>query len=281
LVTGGLRVQVYDFDPNTVTYFVVEAGGEVAASPRLMAEACDIVVAMLPRAEEVREVALGREGVVHGFEDGGVFVDMSASPPEQTRSIAKELAAAGIAMLDAPVIGGAAEARTGNLAILVGGEADAVARCAPALERLGSRIIRTGPLGSAHAAKAVCGLLSASTLLATGEAMLVGTRYGLDPARLLDAVNASPGASPTTLTMIERQVLSRGFNSGLGLDGILGDLDHALEIARSSETPAPFAALCREIWASARLHLGPGQDYTRLVRWMEEALRTELCRKDR
>jgi 3-hydroxyisobutyrate dehydrogenase len=276
LLRAGFRVRIYDFDNDTLRYFLMETGGEVAASPRLMAEACDVVLAMLPRPADVRAAALGREGVVHGFGEGKLFVDLSASLPAQTKEIAKELRRAGVAMIDAPALGGLVELRAAKLTLLVGGDDEAVARARPVLETFGSRLIRTGPVGSAHATKALCGQLAALCFLATAETLMVGRRAGLEPAALLEALNASPGANYATETTIARHVLSRSFGSGLPLDGLLGDLQQALEVARAAEMPVPLSALARELWATARLTLGPGQDHTRLIRWLEQVAKAEL-----
>jgi 3-hydroxyisobutyrate dehydrogenase len=276
LLHAGFRVQIYDFDNDTLRYFLMETGGEVAASPRLMAEACDVVLAMLPRPAEVRAAALGREGVVHGFGAGKILVDLSASPPAQTKEIAKELRRAGVAMIDAPALGGVAELRAGRLTLLVGGNDDDVARARPVLETFGSRLIRTGPVGSAHATKALCGQLAALGFLATAETLMVGRSAGLEPAALLEALNASAGANYATEITIPRHVLSRNFGSGLPFDALLGDLRHALDMARAAEMPAPLSALAGELWATARLTLGPGQDHTRLIRWLEQVARAEL-----
>jgi 3-hydroxyisobutyrate dehydrogenase len=276
LLQAGFRLQIYDFDNDTARYFLMETGGELAASPRLMAEACDIVLAMLPRPADVRAAATSREGVVHGFGAGKLFVDMSASPPAQTREIAKELRRAGVAMVDAPMLGGLADLRAGRLTLLAGGDDAAVARATPVLEHLAARLIRTGPVGSAHAAKALCGQLAALCFLATAETLLVGRRADLDPAVLLEALNASAGANHASQHTVPREVLSRSFGSGLPLDGLLADLRQALDLARDGETPAPLGALAHELWAAARLTLGPGQDHTRLIRWLEQLARTEL-----
>lgn len=277
LLHAGFRVQIYDFDNDAVRYFLMETGGEVAANPRLMAEACDIVLAMVPRPADVRAAAIGREGVLHGFGAGKLFIDLSPSPPEQTAEIAKELRRVGVATVDAPALGGLAELRSGGLTLLVGGDDDAVARAEPVLQTFGSRLIRIGPVGSAHAAKALCGQLAALCFLATAETLMVGRRAGLEPGPLLEALNASAGANYATETTIPRHVLPRGFGSGLPLDGLLSDLRQALEMARDAEMPAPLSALAGEICATARLTLGPGQDHTRLMRWLEQIAKTELA----
>jgi 3-hydroxyisobutyrate dehydrogenase len=276
LVRAGFRLQVYDPSDDAVRYFLMETGGEVAATPRLMAEACDIVIAMLPRPAEVRDAAIGREGVVHGFTTGEILVDISASPPAQTKEIAKELRRTGVAMVDAPALGGLAELRSSGLTLLVGGDEDAIARVEPVLATFAARIIRTGAVGTGHAAKALCGQLAALCFLATAETLLVGRRARLEPGPLLEALNASAGANHATGTTIGRHVLSRDFGSGLPLDGLLADLQQALDMARESEAPAPLSALARELWATARLALGPGQDHTRLVRWLEQVARTDF-----
>lgn len=279
LLQAGYRLQIYDFNEPTLRYFLMETGGEVAGSPRLMAEACDIVLAMLPRPDEVRAAALGREGVIHGFGAGKLLIDLSASPSAQTREIGKELRRVGVAMVDAPALGGLPELRSGGLTLLVGGEEDAIARAEPVLQTFAARLIRTGPLGSGHAAKALCGQLAALCFLASAEALLIGRRVGLEPGALLEALNASAGRNHATESTIGRHVLGRGFNSGLGLDGLLADLRHALEVAHDGEIPAPLSALARELLATARLALGAGQDHTRLVRWLEQLAKTELAER--
>jgi 3-hydroxyisobutyrate dehydrogenase len=276
LLHAGFRVQVYDFDNDTARYFLMETGGEIAASPRLMAEACDIVLAMLPRPADVRAATIGREGVVHGFGEGKLFIDMSASPPAQTREIARKLRRVGVAMVDAPMLGGLAELRAGKLTLLAGGDDDAIARAEQVLACFGSRLIRTGPVGSAHATKALCGQLAALCFLATAEALVIGRRADLDPATLLEALNASAGANHASEITMARDVLSRSFGSGLSLDGLLADLRQALDMAHDGETPAPLCALAHELWTAGRLALGPGQDHTRLIRWLEQVGRTEL-----
>jgi len=276
LLNAGYRLQIYDFDNDTLRYFLMETGGEVAASPRLMAEACDIVLTMLPRPADLRAAAIGREGVVHGFGAGKLLIDLSASPPAQSREIARELRRVGVATVDAPALGGLKELRAGKLALLVGGDDDAVARAAPILETFAARLIRTGPVGSAHASRALCGQLAALCFLATAETLMVGRRAGLEPMALLEALNASAGANYASESTIARHVLSGDFGSGLPLDGLLADLRQALEVAHDAETPAPLGALAHELYATGRLALGPGQDHTRLIRWLEQVARTKL-----
>jgi len=108
------------------------------------------------------------------------------------------------------------------------------------------------------------------------EALLIGQRFGLDPAVMVEVLNASTGKNNSTEKKFGQYVLSRGFNAGFGLDLMVKDLTTALEVAREGGTPAPFAAQCRELWAAAAAMLGPGRDHTELARLSEALAGTEL-----
>jgi 3-hydroxyisobutyrate dehydrogenase len=134
---------------------------------------------------------------------------------------------------------------------------------------MGTTITRTGGVGSAHAMKALNNLVSAGGFLIGIEALLIGQRFGLDPALMVDVLNASTGMNNSTQKKFRQFVLSRRFDSGFGLDLMVKDLSIALGVAEDTATAAPFSRLCRELWASASAVLGPGQDHTDLARFSE------------
>src|SRR5262249_18251800 len=155
------------------------------------AGASDIVVTMLPTGDAVREVVTGAgDALLPGLRPGTAVVDMGSSAPAGTVALGALLAAHGIGMLDAPVSGGAAAVAAGTLAIMAGGDAALRERCHPILAAIGTRIFATGGLGSGHAVKALNNLVSATGLVAAAEALLVGRRFGVDPAVMLDVFNA-------------------------------------------------------------------------------------------
>jgi 3-hydroxyisobutyrate dehydrogenase len=117
--------------------------------------------------------------------------------------------------------------------------------------------------------KALNNLVSAGGFLIGIEALLIGKKFGLDPELMVDVLNASTGMNNSTQKKFRQFVLSRSFNSGFGLDLMVKDLSVATAMGRDGGTPAPFAALCREIWAAAAEMLGPGQDHTALARLPE------------
>ncbi len=124
--------------------------------------------------------------------------------------------------------------------------------------------------------KALNNLVSAGGFLIGVEALLIGQQFGLAPAVMVDVLNAATGMNNSTQKKFTQYVLSRRFDSGFGLDLMVKDLSIALEVARDTQTPVPFAALCRELWSSAAAVLGPGQDHTAAARFSERLAGAEL-----
>jgi 3-hydroxyisobutyrate dehydrogenase len=283
LAGAGYRVLVHDLDGQAVRRACEAPGVEGAISLRAIGEHCDAVITMLPDGHVVRNVTLGKdqagECVIAGLSRGKILVDMSSSSPVGTRELGALLAPRGVEMIDAPVSGGVRKAEDGTLAIMVGGEAPGIERCRPALESMGKQIFLTGPLGSGHAMKALNNYVSAAGLAAAVEAVLAAARFGLDPGKVVDVLNASTGMNNSTLNKFHRFILSRAFDSGFSLDLMVKDLKTALEVARSSKTPAPVAEACVEAWSEAQAALGPGLDHTAVVRYWEQLAGTVLAKK--
>jgi len=179
-------------------------------------------------------------------------------------------------MIDAPVSGGVPRAKTGELAIMVGGDAGVIERVTPVLKAMGTSITRVGDVGSAHAMKALNNLVSAGGFLIGIEALLIGSKFGIDEAVMVDILNASTGMNNSTQKKFKQFVLSRAFNAGFGLDLMAKDLTIALDLAKETATPVPFAALCREMWAAASVMLGKGQDHTAVAKLSEKLANLEL-----
>lgn len=273
---AGFPLVVLDADAAKAAGVAAATGASVAAHGKALAAACDIIVTMLPSSAIVRAVLDGETGVAAGLRPGAVILEMSSGVPEDTRCMAAELAARGVTLLDCPVSGGVARAVTGELAIMVGGETDGFAIGQPVLASMGSSIIRTGPVGSAHAMKALNNLVSAGGFLIGIEALLIGSRFGLDPALMVDVLNVSTGMNNSTQKKFKQFVLSREFNAGFGLDLMVKDLGIAIGVAQSTGTTAPFATLCRELWQGAQKALGPGLDHTDVARFSEMLAGSEL-----
>lgn len=283
LSRAGYRIFAHDLDPQALRRACEVTGAEAPRSLKEIGQRCQAVITMLPDGNVVRAAALGRDGsgdgLLAGLASGSVFIDMSSSSPVGTRELGARLAECGVEMMDAPVSGGVRKAEDATLSIMVGGGERTVSRCKPILEAMGKQIFLAGPLGSGHAMKALNNYVSAAGLLAAAEAVLAAGRFGLDQAKVVDMLNASTGMNNSTLNKFHRFILSRTFDSGFSLDLMVKDLKTALEVARSTGSPAPFAEACVEAWSEAQAALGPGHDHTAVVRYWESLAGTELGKK--
>ena len=269
LVDGGWKLRGYDLSAGALDAFATANPRAVRATSAAAAAAEALVaITMLPDGKAVRQAVLS-DGMAAALGPGGLVIDMSSSSPVDTERLGEDLAALGVGLGDAPVSGGVKRAVEAKLAIMAGGDAGLVERCRPLLAAMGSAIYATGPLGSGHAMKALNNLVSAAGLVASCEALIIGRRFGLEPSLIVDILNASTGRNNSTENKFKQFVFSRRFASGFALDLMVKDLATALELADATDTPAPFAAACRQLWVSAQTELQAGADHTAMVQWLE------------
>ena len=277
LVRAGFTVNVNDARREIANNFVQQIGGFVPDSLRELGARSAVVITMLPTSGLVSSVlADAEEAVLSGLKPGSLVIDMTSGEPSVTRRLAEQVAALGGVMIDAPVSGGVPRAKTGELAIMVGGDDAAVERAMPVLQAMGTSIMRCGGIGAGQAMKALNNLVSTGGFLIGIEALLIGQRFGLDPALMVDVLNASTGMNNSSQKKFKQYVLSRSFDSGFSLDLLAKDLSIALGVGRETGTPTPFSALCKELVAGAQAMLGPGQDHTALAKLSEALTGTEL-----
>ncbi len=259
LVKAGFEVAVCDAVPGRAAQFAGEIGGRPAEDPAGAAREADAVVTILPTSQQVAEVAAS---LAPALAPGALVIDMTSGQPGTTREIAATLSQRGIGMIDAPVSGGVPRARNGSLAIMLGGEEALLDRAEPVLKAMGTSLHRCGGIGAGQAMKALNNLASAGNFMLGVEVMLIGQRFGLDPSKMVDVLNASSGMSDSSQRKFRQFVLSRRFDDGFALELMVKDLGIALEVGRQTATPTPLAALARELWAAALASLGPGNNHT-------------------
>ena len=274
LVKAGFDVCVADEQPGRAASFAAEVGGRGALSNREAADGADALVTMLPTSGHV-VAALDEASTA--LTPGLIVVEMSSGVPSMTQSLASELRNRGVTLVDCPVSGGVARAVTGELSMMVGGESEAVARIGPLLRAMGKSVHHCGAAGAGHAMKALNNLVSAGGFLVGIEALLIGKRFGLEPARMLEVLNASTGTNNSTQNKFAQFVLSRAFDSGFGLDLMVKDLGIATDMADDAGVVAPFSTLCAQIWASAANVMGPGRDHTEMARFSETVAGFEVA----
>jgi 3-hydroxyisobutyrate dehydrogenase len=267
---AGFPLTVFDADPDTAKRFADEHGCAAADRLEALAKAADVVVTMLPTGPIVRAVMLETDGgLAQYLPDGTVVVDMSSSEPIGTRELGAALAEKGIALVDAPVSGGVPRAIDGSLAIMIGGDDEgAITLAEPVLSAMGGRLFRTGGLGTGHAMKALNNYVAAASFIAAAEALIIGERFGLDRANMIDIINNSTGRNFNTEMSFKDHVLTGRFATGFQLGLMTKDVKIAGDLGESIDVDAPLSRLTRDMWADALGALGATEDFTSAIkRW--------------
>ncbi len=273
--SAGIEVRVHDQSSARIDLLRAHPawgqGLQAVASLRHLA-VCDVVITMLPNSAITDAVVLGdpqKPGLCSVLKAPTVVVDMGSSHPERTLELAQRLLASGVALLDAPVSGSVAKARSGTLSIMVGGPEAAYDRVRAVLQTMGSQLIRTGEVGSAHAMKALNNYVYAAGLLATSEALLVARRMGLDLDVFAEVLNASSGRNVATETKLRQFMISREFDGGFALGLQAKDLATARSLQQATGVTAPQMNLCADLWQQAVNELEVGVDNTAILRLLE------------
>lgn len=269
LLKAGYQLAVYDSNPDRTAAFAKDHGIEPAATLADLGKESDVVITILPNSAIVDEVLFGPQGLASSLRAGAVVIEMTSGIPSQTVAFSERLARQGVVLFDAPVSGGVPRARTGELTIMAGGEQADIDAAMPILNALGS-VIPTGKVGSGHAMKALNNLVSSAGFLIGIEALIIGSRFGIDPETMVDVLNVSTGMNNSTQKKFKQYVLSRKFDSGFAMSLMVKDLTIALGIAHENNVNAPFADLCRNLWAGANAVLGPQADHTAVALLSEQ-----------
>lgn len=269
LLAAGYRVVGYDQSPTASPELDESALFSRAASLKDVASGSRAVILMLPNSMIVEKVLID-QGLIDAVGAGGMIIDMSSSQPAKTLEMAAAATAADVRFMDVPVSGGVPAAREGSLTLMAGGPAEWVDEFRAPLEQIGVKVVMAGNVGAGHALKAINNLLSASTLVASSEALVVGARFGLDPEVMSDVINTSSGRSWTSLTKWPRYILPRTFDSGFLLSLLVKDTRIAVEIAHEQGVPVPHAEKTLELWEQALADLGDTADHTDMHRWVEK-----------
>ena len=253
-----------------------ELGAVAAESPRAVAEASDVLVTIVTDSSDVEEVLVdGPDGdaeraAIGGLASGSVVVDMSTISPAVTRSIAEQLSARGVQMLDAPVSGGDTGAKAGTLSIMVGGEAEVLERCRPILEAMGQTITHCGPNGAGQTVKLCNQVAIAGALLGVCEALALTQKSGVDAERMLAAISAGAAGS-WQLSNLGPRIAGRDFAPGFMIRLMQKDLRLALEAADEVLQPLPNTSLVHQLYYQLQAQ-GAGDDGTQALARVVEAL---------
>jgi len=272
LVKGGYRVVAYDVDTRRTAQFAKDVGAKSATTLAELGKSVDAIVTMLPTGKEVRAVLLESEGcaLAGNLPKGAIVMDMSSADPVGTRALHADLARQGLVLVDAPVSGGVPRAIDGSLAIMIGGDVAAVEQAKPVLSKMGTRLFDVGGPGNGHAMKALNNFVAGTGFIAVAEAVLVGQKFGLDPAVMIDIMNVSTGRNFNTESVVKQHVISRQFASGFALGLLAKDVKIAADLAAAIDVDSPLTRLSSALLGEARDHVGAARDHTLAYTYWEK-----------
>jgi 2-hydroxy-3-oxopropionate reductase len=268
LMKAGYSLTVHDVNRTPVEE-LVKLGATPASSSKEVAEKCPLIILMLPNSPEVKQVVLGKEGVLEGAAAGTTVIDMSSISPVVSRELGELLSAQGVKFLDAPVSGGEPGAINATLSIMVGGEEAAFEACKPILLCMGKAVVRVGGVGSGNITKLANQVIVALNIAAMSEALVLGTKAGVDPQLIYSAIRGGLAGS-NVLEAKALRVMDNNFEPGFKIDLHVKDLANALETARQFGVPLFLTAQVMEILKSLQVD-GKGQkDHSGILLFYEK-----------
>lgn len=253
-------------------------GAAVADTPRQASQGQDFVITMLSNPEAVEEVAFGENGLTEGLERGAVYIDCSTVDPMTSAVLAQAAAEKGAGFLDSPVGGSRAAAEAGELILMTGGDDATFEKARPILEALSKRIIRAGETTMGSYLKLCFNLMVSHMSAALAEGLLFGAKAGLDPALVLETINAGVIGS----RFYEWKggcILDRDFTTNFSINLMHKDLNLIMSAAYGLNIPLPVTASVKELFGTARSCCDPDADFCSVVKALEAVTHFEVTRK--
>ncbi len=274
LIAAGHRLVVHDVRPEAVAAMVA-LGAQAAASPAEVADRAETIFASLPSLDVGRDVAHGERGIVRGNRVKR-YVDLSTTGAGFAVEVAGVLERRGIVQIDAPVSGGVGGAEKGTLAVMVSGPADEVEAVRPALSVIGKVFVIGERPGMGQTMKLANNFLSATAMAASCEAIAMGVRAGLDPAVMVEVINAGSGQNTATTQKFPQSILPGTFDYGFGMALMVKDVRLFLAEAGMLGTPVEVAQSVGRLWEDAIAEHGGATDFTRIAQTVEKKAGVEM-----
>ena len=277
LLKAGHELVVLDLNQASVDE-LVSLGAEKAGTPKDVAKICGLIITMLPNSPQVKEVVLGKNGLIEGLKAGSVVVDMSSISPIVSRELAGKLAEKSVEMLDAPVSGGEPKAIEGTLSVMAGGKKEVFDNCYPVLKSMAASVVHTGAIGAGNITKLANQIIVALNIAAMSEALVLASKAGVEPELVYQAIRGGLAGS-TVLDAKAPLVMDRKFNPGFRLNLHIKDLGNALDTSHEIGVPLPLTSAVMEIMQALKVDGMGDNDHGSLIRFYEKMAKVEVCRK--
>jgi len=274
LATKGFQVTVWNRTRERAAP-LEPLGVKVAATPAQLMASVDVACTCVATPAALEEVLAGKDGLLSGARRGQLLIDFSTIGPDQARSVEQRGRAVGVDFVEAPVTGSKNGAEKGTLLIMAGATPAALARAEPVFRAVGEKWIHCGPVGAGSQVKLAGNALIAAMLQSLGEGMLLATRAGVDPAKVLEVVQASGFRSPY-FDFKGNALLRRDFETHFAIDLMDKDLGLFLDSAAAHCVPTPTAAAVRQCYELARAAGKGQQDIGAVITVLEQLVGTEI-----
>jgi len=268
LIAAGHKLIVFDTRNDAVAPLVA-LGAQVASSPADVADRVETVMASLPSLQISEKVALGEGGVIQGKRIKR-FIDLSTTGATVAAKIAAGLAKKNIVQIDCPVSGGVGGATKGTLAVMVSGPKAEIDLVKDVLAVFGKVFVIGEKPGMAQTMKLANNFLSATAMAATSEAVAMGVKAGLDPAVMIDVINAGSGRTTASDGKFPQAILPRTFNDGFATALMLKDVRLCVEQAKSLDVPNSVMSAVLDQWETTNKEFGGDSDFTAIVKMVEQ-----------
>jgi len=276
LLKAGYPLVVYDIVAEAVDE-AVKAGAEKGTSPKDVAAKTDAIITMLPNSPHVKEVVLGKDGIIETMRAGSILIDMSSIAPLVSREVAAALATKKIRMLDAPVSGGEPKAIDATLSIMVGGNQADFDEYLPILKTMGASVVLCGEIGAGNVTKLANQIVVAANIAAVSEALVLATKAGVNPDLVFQAIRGGLAGS-TVMDAKSPMMLDRNFKPGFRINLHIKDLNNVLDTAKGVSAPTPLTEEAMKMMLSLRDDGMGDNDHSALVRYYEKIAGIEVQR---
>jgi len=242
---------------------LVDAGAQWVDSPQEAARGNEFVCVMVGFPQDVRQVFLGEQGAINSVQEGTILIDFTTSKPSLAEEIAERFAEKGAQTLDAPVSGGDVGAERGELSIMVGGPEEAFEEAEFIFDRLGENVVLQGGPGAGQHTKMCNQIQIAGTMIGMVEALLYGTKAGLDLETMLESISGG-AAGCWSLDNLAPRVLEGDMEPGFFVDHFVKDMGIALEEAKKMQLSMPGLSLVHQLYVSVQA-MGKGKKGTQAL----------------
>lgn len=268
LKRGGYTVLGFDAAPGVADTLQAE-GVEARASIAEITRDADVLILSLPTSAIVEQVVLGEGGIAVSARPGLIVVDTTTADPNSTRHVAAALAEMKVGLVDGPVSGGPKGAATATMTMVLGGSDADVAAVEPILSVISAKRVHVGPVGAGHVTKIINNMLTGVHLLAASEAVRAAEAAGVNPEKLVEALNGGSGRNSATLTNYPTWIFNETFNSGFTMKLMRKDVRLAMDLLRSNHVHAPIAQEMSRLWAASEATIDDAEDFNRIVQFID------------